>query len=57
MSLLTYADARPWAKSIAEQVRDGHMPPWHAEAPVDTFRGERRLSDADKATIVKWASA
>ena len=56
MSLLTYADARPWAKSIAEQVRDGHMPPWHAEAPVDTFRGERRLSDADKATIVKWAS-
>src|SRR2546425_6240764 len=29
MSLLTYKDARPWAKSIREKVVDGSMPPWH----------------------------
>ena len=31
MSLLTYKDARPWAKSIATQVGEGTMPPWHAD--------------------------
>src|SRR4029079_940809 len=29
MSLLTFKDARPWAKSIATQVSKGAMPPWH----------------------------
>ena len=55
MSLLTYKDARPWAKSIAEEVEAGHMPPWHAEAPRGTFLGERRLSDDDRGTLLKWA--
>lgn len=55
MSLLTYKDARPWAKSIAEEVGAGHMPPWHAEAPRGTFLGERRLADNDKQTLLKWA--
>jgi cytochrome c5 len=31
MSLLTFKDARPWAKSIATQVSKGTMPPWHAD--------------------------
>ena len=31
MSLLTYKDARPWARSIAAKVADGTMPPWHAD--------------------------
>src|SRR5262245_13419365 len=31
MSLLTYNDARPWAKSIREQVAARRMPPWHAD--------------------------
>jgi hypothetical protein len=55
MSLLTYQEARPWAKAIAEEVKDGHMPPWHADAPRGTFLGERRLSDDDKSTLLKWA--
>ena len=33
MSLVTYEDARPWAKSIRAVVALGKMPPWHAEAP------------------------
>ena len=31
MSLLSYAEARPWAKSIKAQVLAGAMPPWHAD--------------------------
>ena len=30
MSLLTYEQVRPWAKSIREKVAAGLMPPWHA---------------------------
>ena len=33
MSLLTYEEARPWAKAIRDEVGDRHMPPWHADAP------------------------
>jgi len=57
MSLLTYQEARPWARSIAQRVREGVMPPWHAEAPEGTFRNERRLSAAEKETIERWVQA
>src|SRR5262249_8071627 len=44
MSLLTYKDARPWAKSIREKVVDGSMPPWHADMRYGSFKNDRRLS-------------
>jgi len=56
MALLTYKDARPWAKSIAARVANGTMPPWHADPTHGEFLNDRRLSDADRDTIVKWAS-
>jgi hypothetical protein len=56
MSLLTYQDARPWAKSIATRVAAGTMPPWHADSSHIAFVNDRRLNDADKATLLKWAS-
>jgi hypothetical protein len=56
MSLLTYAEARPWAKAIAEEVGAGRMPPWHADAAPGTFHGERRLTDDEKAVIARWAA-
>lgn len=56
MSLLTYADARPYARAILEEVGDGHMPPWHAEAAPGTFLNERRLTAAEKTTLLAWAS-
>ena len=55
MSLLTYDKARPYAKAIRDEVQDGNMPPWHAEAAHGTFLNERRLSDEDK--IARLASA
>jgi hypothetical protein len=57
MSLLTFKDARPWAKSIATQVSKGAMPPWHADPSHGAFLNDRRLTDAEKDTIVKWANS
>ena len=54
MSLLTYEDARPWAKSIRQQVATGNMPPWHASQPHGTFSNDRRLSEKDKDTLIRW---
>ncbi|HVL67735.1 MAG TPA: hypothetical protein VM364_10765 [Vicinamibacterales bacterium] len=56
MSFLTYEEARPWARSIRDEVLDGTMPPWHADAPHGTFLNERRLTDAEKDTLAKWAN-
>jgi len=55
MSLLTYEDARPWAKSIRAVVALGKMPPWHAEAPRGTFSNDRRLTDKEKETLIALA--
>ena len=57
MSLLTYKDARPWAKAIASKVADGTMPPWHADPKYGTFVGARSLTDVQKSTIAKWVAA
>ena len=54
MSLLSYKDARPWAKSIKEKVATGVMPPWHADPHYGTFENDRRLSQKDIDTIVAW---
>ena len=54
MSLLSYKDARPWAKSIKEKVAGGVMPPWHADPQFGTFENDRRLSQKDIDTVVAW---
>jgi len=57
MSLLTYGDARPWARSIATQVAKGTMPPWHADPAHGQFLNDRSLSTVEKDTIAKWVAA
>jgi hypothetical protein len=56
MPLLTYEQTRPWAASIREEVSTGHMPPWHSVDAHGTFSNDRRLSDADKDTLLRWAT-
>ena len=56
MSLLTYEQARPYARSIVQRIQLGTMPPWHAEEPAGTFANERRLSAEDKQTLIQWAN-
>ena len=56
MSLLTYDDARPWAKAIKAAVVTQKMPPWFADPKFGHFANDRRLSDADEiATLTAWA--
>lgn len=54
MSLLSYKEARPWAKSIKEKVVSREMPPWHADPRYGEFKNDRRLTDTEIATIVNW---
>lgn len=54
MSLLTYRDARPWARSIKEKVLSGEMPPWSADPRYGHFANDCRLSPKDIDTIVAW---
>jgi hypothetical protein len=56
MSLLTYEQARPYAKAIANAVTNRTMPPWHADAPAGMFHNERILSDAERQTLIAWAT-
>src|SRR5437016_14237411 len=59
MSLVTYEEARPWAKGIRERVIKREMPPWHIDKTegIQEFKNDRSLSDAQIATIVKWVDA
>jgi hypothetical protein len=53
MSLISYQDARPWAKAMKVAVATKKMPPWFAE--VGHFANDRTLSDADVKTLSAWA--
>ncbi len=56
MSLITYQEARPWAKSIRERVSARQMPPWHIDPSVGVqkFKNDMSLSEDQIDTIVKW---
>src|SRR5437870_1589948 len=59
MSLLTYEEARPWARAIKTKVEARDMPPWHLDKTVgiQKFVNDISLSDAQISTIVKWVDA
>src|SRR5258708_2055912 len=59
MSLLTYADARPWARSIKERVSKHEMPPWFLDKTIgiQRYKEDPSLTDEEFATIVKWVDA
>jgi mono/diheme cytochrome c family protein len=53
-SMLQADSVKAYASDIRDAVRTGYMPPWHAEGPHGTFSNDRRLSDLEKQTIVRW---
>lgn len=55
MALLTYENARPWAKAIKTAVVNKQMPPWFADAHVGEFRNAPKLTAKDIKTLVAWA--
>ena len=56
-SLLTYEDAKQWGEQMLEVTQSRYMPPWLPAPSFVSFVGERRLSDAEPATIRDWVSS
>ena len=56
MSLVSYQEARPWARSIKERVVSRQMPPWHIDPTVGIteFKNDRSLTNAQIDTVVRW---
>ena len=57
MSLLTYEDARPWARAMKTATAARRMPPWFADSAYGRFAHDRRLTDAEIATLGAWADS
>ena len=59
MSLMTYDETRPWAKSVKERVARREMPPWHLDKTVGIrkYKNDISLSDDEIATVVKWVDS
>jgi hypothetical protein len=56
-TLLEYDSAKAHVDEMRDAVSTGFMPPWHADGPRGVFRNDRRLSDGDKETILRWIAA
>jgi peroxiredoxin/mono/diheme cytochrome c family protein len=56
-ALVDADEAAGWADMIAEVVRDGRMPPWHASPEHGTFSNDRSLTDEEKTAIFAWVDA
>jgi len=56
MSLVTFQEARPWARSIRARVAARQMPPWHIDRSVGVqkFKNDISLTDDQVDTIVRW---
>jgi hypothetical protein len=54
MPLITYKEARPWARSIREKVISREMPPWSADRHYGRFSNDVALSQQEIDTITAW---
>ena len=59
MSLVTFEESRPWARSIKSRVVARQMPPWHIDKTIgiQDFKNDRSLSDKEIDVISKWVDA
>src|SRR6185295_14775991 len=51
MSLMTYENARPWAKAIKAAVINRQMAPWFADPHIGEFRNAPKLTPANVDTL------
>jgi hypothetical protein len=56
MSLQTYQEVRPWARSIRNKVSKREMPPWFIDKRIgiQKYKNDHSLTDAEVDTIVRW---
>ena len=57
MPLLTYEQARPWAKAIRAAVLTGKMPPWQADPHYGKFSNDLSLAPGEKEKLIAWVDA
>lgn len=57
MSLMSFEEVRPWAKSIRAAVENRQMPPWDADPSVGRFSNDISLSPEQIATITAWVDS
>ena len=57
MSLMTYAEVRPWAKAIKAAVTNKKMPPWAADPAIGEYVDDPSLTDDQIAMIARWVDA
>ena len=58
MALVTYADARPWARAIKTKVASREMPPWFADPKFSrALANDHSLTQAEIDTIVAWVDS
>jgi hypothetical protein len=55
MPLVTYDDARPWARLIARNTSLKRMPPWFADPCCGHFANDPSLTQAEIQTLAAWA--
>ena len=55
MSLMTYAEARPYARAMKNAVVTGKMPPWFADTAVGHFKNDKTLSADAMRVLTAWA--
>jgi len=53
-SLMTYAQARPWAVAIKEEILSRRMPPWGAVKGFGDFRNDQGLTSEQIEWITAW---
>src|SRR5262249_61013970 len=54
MSLITYEDARPWARAIKQKVVSRQMPPWGADPAIGMVSNDGSLKESGNAAILAW---
>jgi hypothetical protein len=53
-ALTTYAQARPWAVAIKEEVLARRMPPWGAVKGFGEFRNDQALTPEQQELVTSW---
>jgi len=56
-SLVEYDSAKANLNDIRDAVETAYMPPWHAAGAHGVFLNDRRLSETEKSTILRWIDA
>ncbi len=57
MPLFEYDSAKAYTEEMREKITKQLMPPWQAVGPRGVFKNDRRISDADRNTIIRWIDA